>query len=376
MRSRANGRREATQIVVLSSRRAFEAFVGPVPESARTRYAFLKPGRAARIEGALAEARLVVSQSYLRPDVNRWIFEARRRAIPTLLLIDGPLEWANLHSNPSLARRGAEGARALYDPIVHDAVAAIGSAQALALERSNAGRGIVFTTYANRRIRTDPPPADRTTSPRFDFLLTTARTAAFDARERAALTDAIRACAEALERAGHATLVRIFDDSIRAAVRAAAPRARFEATGSFTDALAQTRCVIGTPSSVLLEAMHHDRPTATLVFRDGPLFDRTGWLLAERASWQASFATMLARDPERMAIQRDALRSSLSDRDFFAAIEDLFAGEALAAPRPIDALDLEFEQHVLRATRPLRARLVAPIYRALGRVWQGQDPGG
>lgn len=376
MRARANGRRDAAQILVLSSRRAFEALVGPVPESAGAQHVFLKPGRAARIEGALAEARLVVSQSYLRPEVNRWIFAARRRAVPTLLLIDGPLEWANLHSNPSLARRGAEGARALYDPIVHDAVAAIGSAQALALERSNAGRGIVFTTYANRRIRTDLPPVDPAASPRFDFLLTTARTAAFDAHERAALTDVICACADALERAGHATLVRIFDDRVRAAVRAAAPRAHFEATGSFRNALAQARCVIGTPSSVLLEAMHHGRPTATLVFRDGPLFDRTGWLLAERATWPASFASMLAREPERMAIQRDALRTSLSDRDYFSAVEELCAGDALAAPRPFDALDREFEQHVLRAARPLRARLVAPIYRALRRVWHERDPGG
>ncbi len=376
MSSRAEGRRDAAQIVVLSSRRAFEALVGPVPESACARHVFLKPGRAARIEGALAEARLVVSQSYLRPEINRWIFAARRRGVPTLLLIDGPLEWANLHSNPSLGRRGAEGARALYDPIVHDAVAAIGSAQALALERRNAGRGIVFTTYANRRIRTDPPPADPAASPRFDFLLTTARTAAFDAHDRAALTEAIGACAEALERAGHAALVRIFDDAIRRAVRAAAPHAHFDATGSFGDALAQTRCVIGTPSSVLLEAMHHDRPTATLVFREGPLFDRTGWLLGERASWPASFAAMLARDPERMAIQRDALGTSLSDRDYFAQIEALCAGERLAAPRPLDAFDLGFEQHVLRAVRPLRARLGAPIYRALRRVWPGREPGG
>lgn len=370
----ASERRGAAEIVVLSSRRAFEALVGPVPDSARARHVFLKPKRGAHVEGALAGARLVVSQSYLRPEINRWIFEARRRAVPTLLLVDGPLEWANLHSNPSLARPGAEGARALYDPIVHDAVAAIGRGQALALARRNAGRGIVFTTYANRRIRTDRSATETGEAPPFDFLLTTARTAAFDAPERDALRAALCACASALERAGHATLIRIFDESIREAVRAAAPHAQVDASGSFTDALAQTRCVIGTPSSVLLEAMHHDRPTATLVFRDGPLFDRTGWLLGGFSRWEASFASMLARDPERMAIQRDALETSLSDRDFFTAIEALCAGETLTAPRPLDALDLAFEHHVRRAADPLRARLVAPIYRALRRFRRERDP--
>ncbi len=374
MTTRTRERNGAEQIVVLSSRRAFEALVGPVPEAARARHVFFKPERGARIGSALAGARLVVSQSYLRPELNRWIFAARRRSVPTLLLIDGPLEWANLHANPSLARRGAEGARALYDPIVHDAVAAIGEAQALALAHRNAGRGIVFKTYANRRIRTEAPATDRNDAARFDFLLTTARTAAFHAHDREALRTALCACAEALERAGYATLVRIFDEPIRAAVRAAAPHAHFDATGRFTDALAQTRCVIGTPSSVLLEAMHHDRPTATLVFRDGPLFDRTGWLLGGFGDWHASFASMLARDPERMSIQRDALQASLSDRDYFAAIEDLCAGEALTAPRPLDALDLEFEHHVLRAARPLRARLLAPVYRALRRLRGERDP--
>ncbi len=355
-------------IVVLSSQRAFEALVGPVPEAWRSRLRFLKPARHVRLMDALGGARLVVSQSYFRPALNRWIFEARRRGVPTLLLVDGPHEWSNVHA----ARPGAAAARALHDPIVPDAVAAIGDAQARFIERRNARRGTVFFSYASQRIRT--PPVSPAPTPEFDFLLTTARTAAFGAAEREALETALRACLAALVRAGHRTLVRLLDEDLREALRVPSPLVRFEATGSSAEAIARSRCVIGTPSSVLLEAMHHDRPTATLVFRDSPLFDRTGWLLGGFADWEASFASMLAREPARLAIQRDALRESLADQDLFTQLEPLLAGDALAAPRPLDARDLEFENHVLRQVAGLRARLLAPLYRAVREAGRGRRP--
>lgn len=363
-------RGSAKRIVVLSSQRAFETLVGPLPEAMRTRSVFLKPGRGVRLRGTLSDARLVVSQSYFRPEVNRWIFEARRRGVPTMLLVDGPLEWTNVHASPGLARPGAEAARALHDPIVHDAVAAIGDAQARFIESRNRGRGIVFLSYANRRILTTP--ISTAPKPDFDFLLTTARTAAFDPAEREALEKALRDCLAALDRSGHRTLVRLFDDGLRSALEPTTTRAHFDATGSFTAAIARCRCVIGTPSSVLLEAMHHDLPTATLVFRDSPLFDRTGWLLGGFADWQASFTAMLARDPARMAIQRDALRESLSERDFYEQLGALVDGDALAAPRPLDARDLEFENRVLRRIAGRRARFFLPLYRAL-RAIRGLD---
>ena len=360
------------RFLVLSSRRAFETFTGPVPAALQERYVFRKPAQGARILAALPDVRLVISQSYLRPELNRWIFEARRRGVPTLLLVDGPLEWSNVYAHPSLSRPGAAAARGLFQPIVHDAVAAIGEAQARFIEGRNRARGIVFMSYANRRIRTGatPLPEDRphgSSAPAatFDFLLTTARTPSFGERERAALTRALCACATALVSAGHRTLVRIFDEDIRGAVQAAAPAARFEATGPFRDALARCRCVIGTPSSVLLEAMHHDRPTATLVFRDSPLLYQTGWLLGGFADWQASFASMLAREPARMALQREVLRENVANADFFEQAEAIARDEWLTAPRPLDEQDLAFENQVLRHLAGWRAQLLAPLCRAV-----------
>lgn len=359
-------------ILVLSSQRAFEALVGPLPASRRLRFRFAKPRHAARIRAWLPRARLVVSQSYGRPEVDGWIFEARRAGIPTLLLVDGPLEWANLHASPRLATAGA---RSLYDPVIHDAVASIGDAQSRFIASRNAGRGIVFTSYANRRIRTvlpgpvaGPPDRNEVQALPFDFLVTTARRAAFDEREHRDLERALGHCAGALLAGGHRVLLRVFDERLARSFRARMPGAVAETSGTFADALARTRCVIGTSSSVLLEAMVHDRPTATLIFRDGPLFHQTGWLLGGFSEWSTSLAAMLARDPERMERQREIVRENVSEADFFGEAEVAVGPPWPTSPRPLDARDLEFENRILRRLSGWRGRVLAPVARALTRI--------
>ncbi len=298
--------------------------------------------------------------------------QARRLGIPTLLLIDGPLEWSNLYANPSLAKLGPNWTTGLYEPIIHDAVATIGNAQTRWVEERNAGRGIELMSYANRRIQTQIDFDSSNPDTDFDFLVTTARTPYINDREKTNLGRALSACGAALERDGHRTLVRIFDKKLRESIRSAAPSCSFETKGSFAEALSRTRCVIGTPSSVLLESMQHDRPTGLLVFRDSPLFYRTGWLLGCSDDWETSFASMLGRDPTRMELQRESLRENLSNEDFFGHWRKIADDERLKTPRPFDALDLEFERQVRRVTLGWRARWRAPIVRELsgGSPWR------
>jgi hypothetical protein len=111
--------------------------------------------------------------------------------------------------------------------------------------------------------------------------------------------------------------------------------------------------------------MQHDKPTGLLMFRDSPLFYQTGWLLGCNADWQASFTSMLARDSKRMGLQTETLRQNLSDEDFFAHCRRIADGELLETPRPLDALDLEFEYRVLRGLLGWRARWLAPLLRLL-----------
>jgi hypothetical protein len=325
--------------VVLASRRGFESLVGRAPRAWRARLRFLKRAESIDLESALRDARLVVSKSYLRPEIHRPILAARRAGVPTLLLVDGPLEWSNLYAHPRLAATD----HGLYDPVVHDAVAAIGDPQRRWIEGRNAGRGIAFVTYANRRIRTEPPRWRVPAEPPYDFLVATARTPFRDEAERRRLEQGLHDLGLALAHAGRRVLVRVPQAGLRAVLRRVLPTARFAMRSSFARALFRARCVIGTPSSVLLESMYHDRPTALLRVGEGPLYYGAGWLLDDGADRAATFESMLARDEARMAAQRTAVRTQLSRDDFFDVCEALLAGGRLRAARPLDARDEAFE---------------------------------
>jgi len=357
--------------LVLASRAGFEDLAGPIPERLEALFRFAKPNETLRIEKILPDCRLVISKSYLRPPVHRWIFEARRRGIPTLLLVDGPLEWSNVYRSPSLRRRMGAGQSGLFEPIIHDAVAGIGSSQIRWIDDRNAGRGIELMSYSNHRIRTRTRPiGDPERAGELDFLVTTARRPYFDEAERQALTRCLLDACEALSAGGYRYALRLFDRPLREALRRRRPDLQMESKGSFTAALARTACVIGTPSSVLLEAMQHGKPTGTLIFRDTPLFYQTGWLLGGKSDWRASLESMLRREPERMEFQARSLRENLSEQDFFAYCDRIRAGQTLARPRPLDAADLEFENRSLRRLLGWRARLMGPLLR---RLYPGPD---
>ena len=341
-------------VLVLSSRRAFEALAGPIPAELESRFRFQKPANVFRIRLLLSRCRLLVSKNYRRPQCNRWIFEARRRGIPTLLMVDGPLEWANSYLNPKTPEAMKAVSSGLYEPIIHDAVATIGEAQSKWIEARNAGRKIEFMTYANHRILTDDSGSTSRSEPEFDFLITTAKTPYFGIHEKAALSKVLRECAVALERGGYRTLVRIFDDALRSVVHEAAPGSTFDQRGSSAEAIAKARCVVGTPSSVILEAMHHDKPTGLLMFRDHPSFYHSGWRLERGQEWQATFRSMRDRDPTRMERQRNTLGENLAHDSFFSHCERIAEGEFLAAPRPLDLPDLEFERQTRRTLQDER----------------------
>jgi len=362
MKSASHREDSRADVLVLSSQRSFEALVGPVPAELAECFHFVKAGRNRRVAAILRRAHLVISKNYTRADTNRWIFAARRAGIPTLLLVDGPLEWSNVYSNPSLAAL-REAATGLYEPIVHDAAATIGDAQRDWLAARNAGRGVEFTSYANRRILTPLGARASAAEPDFDFLLTTAKTAWFGDDERRALDSILRMGAAALAAAGHRVCVRLFDDGLRASVRESAPNACFETKGTFADALERSRCVIGTPSSVLLEAMFHGRPTALLDFRDQPLFYGGGWLLDRNSDWPSTLAAMQAGDANGMQRQKTCLRANLSHEDFYSIIRRIEQDGHLARPRPLDEADLEFERQVLRAPKPFARRFLDRLIR-------------
>ncbi|MFK7894927.1 MAG: glycosyltransferase family 4 protein [Myxococcota bacterium] len=331
------------RILVLCGKSAFTAFVGPISPRMKPIFVFVKPGNDREIRRVLPTCRLVLAKNALRPDINRCILIARRRGIPTLLLVDGPLEWANVHQNPSLKQPGAEAAESIFKPLIHDAVASTSPAQSSWIEEQNRGRGLVYCHYSNHRIRTKLPSD---TPIQFDFLLTSARTAAFSPSDHAALAKALDRCAEALRPYAGRVLVRLFDGGLEARIRATLPEACFESGGSFQEALAKSASVISPPSSVVLEAMVHERPTAILHFRPHPLFYEAGFTIEAKTQIEPVLEAMQRRDEDALKRQADSLAKNLSIHDFERDVLDGPELAALVAPRPLDAADREFEHRI------------------------------
>jgi hypothetical protein len=177
------------------------------------------------------------------------------------------------------------------------------------------------------------------------------------------LHDTLEDCAAALDRARYRVLVRIFDAELREAVQKKLPSCVVDSSGLFADAVRRARCVIGTSSSVLLEAMRLGRPTGQLIFRDSPLFYQSGWLLGCNTNWTESFSAMVAGNPDRMSRQRRTLEENLSDTDFYSLCREVAEGRMLESPRPIDLADAEFENELFRAILGWRATLFAPLLR-------------
>ena len=109
--------------------------------------------------------------------------------------------------------------------------------------------------------------------------------------------------------------------------------------------------MIGTASSVLLEAMGRQRPVATLDFRGVPLFYATGWRIEAGTDLRETFSEMLGEDGDAMAAQTVSLRDNLASRDFYSICDEIREGKLLPHPRRFDADDDAFEWELQRASR-------------------------
>jgi len=304
------------RILVVMPRQKFVAFVGKIPDKFRNVFEFVKKSQYLKAGELVSQASMVITHSYLSPRANYFVLQAKARAIPTLFLVDGPLEWSNSYLNPSLRKTNRFFQGYLMEPLIHDAILAVSPAQASNLAFRNPDRDITFMTYKNKRLT-----STRSALPsvkRWQFLITTAKTPYFGDTEKNNLIHLLRHLTDVLEQSGYSYVFRIFDDAL---VEALSPKENL-LEGSFEEILQQVDCVIGTPSSVLLQSMASEKPTGTLIYRDSPLFYQTGWLVGDLYKLEATLASMISREETRMKFQTYCLEQNLSQEDFFKVLDE------------------------------------------------------
>ena len=331
------------RILVVMPRQKFVGFVGEIPDKFKNAFEFIKKKQYLKASDLVCQASMVITHSYLSPRANYFILQAKARGIPTLFLVDGPLEWSNSYHNPSLRKTNRFFHGYLMEPLIHDAILTVSPAQASYLAFRNPGRDITYMTYKNKRITsvTSAPPSVK----RWQFLITTAKTPYFEDTEKHNLIHLLRHLIAVLEQSGYSYVFRIFDDAL---IEALSPKGNL-LDGSFAEALQQVECVIGTPSSVLLQSMASEKPTGTLIYRDSPLFYQTGWLVGDLYSLEATLASMISREETRMGFQTYCLEQNLSQEDFFKVLEKHIKRQPSRENTTENLQTLQFENTTLRS---------------------------
>lgn len=324
-------------------RQKFIGYAGEIPERFKGVFEFVKKKHYLQAKNLVSQMSLVITHSYLSPRANYFMLQARAQGIATLFLVDGPLEWSNSYNNPSLRKTNRFFRGYLMEPLIHDVILAVSAAQASYLAFRNPDRDLTFMTYKNQRLTSvkSAPRSDR----RWQFLITTAKTPYFGDEEKNNLIHMLRHLIAVLEKSGYSYVFRIFDLSLLE--KLSSKENLLE--GSFAEVLQQVECVIGTPSSVLLQSMASDKPVGTLIYRDAPLFYQTGWLVADLYSLEATLTSMLSREETRMEFQTCCLKENLSQEDFFTVLEELVKRQPWRE-NPVENLQtVRYENSILRS---------------------------
>ncbi len=200
--------------------------------------------------------RAVALADTLRLESIAAIRAARAQGVPTLLVMDGIVEWRNTHQNPCVDER-------FLLPAPVDIVACAGWIdRAILRSMGNDARATGLPRLVAQNP--PPPPGDR-------LLIATARRPAFNEHEHERVRWALQRLAQVVARLGVPAVWRITD-------RLAGEIGVERDTAPLAESLASARGVITTPSTLMLEAMGARRPTAVLHPHDTPLRHPALWV--------------------------------------------------------------------------------------------------
>lgn len=209
--------------------------------------------------------------------------QARANAIPTILLMDGILEWRNTFCNPAV---GAH----FLSPAPVDAVACAGSVDAALLTAW--GNTAAIATGLPRLWLPETERHAMTESQGDVILIATARHPWFSSAQRDRLIASLRHLKAAVESNGLKARWRIAREA------AEAIGVPHDADDSLTDALRSARAVVTTPSTLLIEAMQSGRPTCLLNPFGTPCWQQAVWSTAGRSprEWRSVLDTLMHAD--------------------------------------------------------------------------------
>jgi hypothetical protein len=271
---------------------------------------------------------LVLLNDETWPYCGAALAELRRRAVPSLHLADGILEWSNLWGNPrSLTEeRGSP----LFQPVLSDKIACIGRSQARFLEAlGNVGRCEVtgmprLDPLLGRRRRQRPPGEP------FRILVATARQPGFTEDQLKTVEESLADVRRWFETCFEVRGIRVVPVwrltaglGVKLGIRGSRDGAPLV---DLATQLSQVDAVLTTPSTLQLEAMLLGLPVALLDYSNRPHLVPAAFTVSAPHHLDKVLGQLLSPPPERLLLQETLLDDALECR-------------SPAAPRVADLID-------------------------------------
>lgn len=244
---------------------------------------------------------LVVYTIYSSCLYNKIIFDCYINEVKTLLLFDGIAEFSNFTNNKRISKLNFDN----YHPIIADNLAVVGESAKKYFEEY----GVKVLNHLPPRVNTMSDGVYCCNDQVFDFLITTANTAYYNDSEKGLLLKLLEAVVAELSNLGVSFCFRVFDESISEYLKISEDINFID--GDFNSCLKRVRCVVTTPSSIMLDSMVQGRPVGLLLYRDSPLFIQSGWSIFLGSNLSDTFLSMMSKDKKRMTFQKCQVRENL-----------------------------------------------------------------
>ncbi len=236
----------------------------------------------------------------------RRVYEQNR--VPILILSDGILEYRNTWEHPDLV----DGS--IFQPVFGHKLACIGRGQARIIESwGNVGKCEVVGLPRLDAMIDQPPSPVQTTGP-FRLLIATANTPAFNDQQRQLVIQSLRSLQTKLAAAGSVRgrpleLIWRLSDGLE--VELGMEPNDPEGQAPLSQVLDQVDAVITTPSTMYLESVLRDRPTAILDFHNSPHYVTPAWLISADSQIDSVVSELADPPTHKMLFQATVLDDQL-----------------------------------------------------------------
>jgi len=249
---------------------------------------------------------LIISFNYLSDLGNFIIVKAKVQGVKSLLLADGIIEWSNLFNNKDVLDKNLK----LFHPILHDYFFCVGKQEAFYFN-SLGQKTFNYIPTRMKNIKSIKSKTNKSNASTYDFLLTTANTPYHNDAEKNILLKVFKQIMKELDNMQCSYAFRIYNEFLIEELKISKSENFIE--GKFDYIFNDFKCLITTPSSIIISAMECIKPVAQIIYRDTPLFLQSGWMITS-LNIDTTIKSMLKIEKERMNFQLYQLEYYNSDK--------------------------------------------------------------